>query len=70
MYRGLNYFQNFLAFISAVSAWVSMSVFTSLVSVPVGIVSSAAGIKVCAITAGIKTKRNQLSRKRRESMIM
>ena len=70
MYRGLNYFQNFLAFISADSAWVSMSVFTSLVSVPVGIVSSAAGIKVCAITAGIKTKRNQLSRKRRESMIM
>ena len=48
-----------------------MSAFTSLVSVPVGIVSSVAGIKICAITAGIKAiKRNQLSRKRRESMIM
>ena len=33
---------------------VSISAFASLVSVPVSIKSSAVGIKICAITAGIK----------------
>ena len=33
---------------------VSISAFGSLVCVPVGIISSAVGMKICAITAGIK----------------
>ena len=41
--RGLNYSQHFLVFISAVSGCVLISAFASLVGVPVGIMSSAAG---------------------------
>ena len=45
---------NYLSFVSAVSGYVSFFAFASLVCVPVGIASSAAGIQVCATTAGIK----------------
>ena len=38
--RALNYFGNFLVFVSAVSGYVSISDFTSLIGVPVDIVSS------------------------------
>lgn len=38
-------------FLSALSGSVSSSAFNSLVSVPVGIVSSTAGWKICAICA-------------------
>ena len=50
----LNYVGNFLISISIVTTCVSISAFTSLVCVPVGIMSSAVGIKTCAIIAGIK----------------
>ena len=52
--RDLNYFKHFLIFISAVSQCVSISAFPSLVDVPVDISSSAIGIKIYSITAGIK----------------
>ena len=48
------YFEHFLVFIYAVSDCVSISVFASLVAVPVDITSSAGGLTICAITAGIK----------------
>ena len=40
-------------FISTVTDRVSVSVFASLVCLPVGITSLAVGIKICAITARI-----------------
>ena len=40
--------------ISVVTGCVSISAFASLVGIPIGINSSAAGSKTCAITAGIK----------------
>ena len=52
--RILNYFERFLIFISAVSGCASISAFASLVGVPVGITSSALGLKICALIAGIK----------------
>ena len=51
--RALNYFEHFLVFVSYVSVCVSISAFASLVGVPVGVTSSAVGIKIYAITAGI-----------------
>ena len=54
MCKGLNYFQHFFVFVSAVTGCVSISSFASLVGVIVGITSSAVGIKICAITARIK----------------
>ena len=53
--RALCYFEQILVFPSAVINCVSISAFASLFSVPAGIVSSAVGLKICAITAGIKT---------------
>ena len=50
----LNYFEHLLILASVVAGCVSAFAFTSLVAVPVGITSSAAGIKICAITAKIK----------------
>ena len=41
--RALHYFEHFLVFVSTVSRCVSISAFTSLVGVPVGIASSAIG---------------------------
>ena len=41
----LNYFEHFLAFVSAVGGCVLMYAFTSLDGVPVGIASSEAGSK-------------------------
>ena len=50
----LNYVEHLLVLISAVTGCVSISGFASLFYVPVGIKSSAVGIKICAITSGIK----------------
>ena len=54
VYRVLNCIENLLILISTVSGCVLISVFASLVNIPVGITSSAIGLKICAITVGIK----------------
>ena len=50
----LNYVEHLLILVSTVTGSVSASAFALLVCVPEGITSSAVGIKLCAITAGIK----------------
>ena len=37
------------------SGCISISASVSLIGIPIGITSSAIGLKICAITAGIKT---------------
>ena len=54
-YKCLNYFEHLLILDATVTGCVSISAFASLVAIPVGITSSAVGIKICAITVGIKT---------------
>ena len=63
--RPLNYFEHFLVFISAVSGCVSISASTLLVRVPVGIASSVVGLKICAITTGIKKYKSIIKKKRK-----
>ena len=65
--RTLNYLENFfsLLFISAVTGCVSISAFASLVGIPAGITSSAATIKICVITAGIKKYKSVIKEKRK-----
>ena len=48
------YIEHFLILISEITVCVSISDFLSLVSIPIGITSSAIGLKIYAITAGIK----------------
>ena len=52
--RVLNYIDNSLIVISTITGCVSIPAFTSLVGVPIRITSSAIGLKICVITAGIK----------------
>ena len=65
-YKYLDYVEHFLILVSTVSSCVSFSVFASLVAIPVGVTSSAVGIKVCAITAGIKNIKSIMKKKKRK----
>ena len=50
--------------ILTVTGCVSISAFVSLVCVPVGITSSAVGIKIFAVTAGIKKYKSIIKKKK------
>ena len=63
--RALNYFEHFLVFVSALSGSVSISAFVSLVGFPVGIASCGVGLKICAVTAGIKKFKSIIKEKRK-----
>ena len=55
VYRVLNYIENLLILVSTVTGCISISDFASLVGISIGITSSAIGLKICVITAGIKS---------------
>ena len=61
----VNFVENLLVLSSAVAGCVSVSVFASLVCVPVGITSSALGINICAIIAGIKKCKSFIKKKKK-----
>ena len=50
----LTYVEKLLVLVLTVNGCVSISPFVSLVRVPIGITSSAVGLNICAIIAGIK----------------
>ena len=54
VYKVLNYIEHLPIFISTVNGFVSISAFASLVGIPIGITTSAIGLKINVITAGIK----------------
>ena len=62
----LNYVEHLLILASTVTGCVSVSSFPLLVCVPVGITSSAVGIKICAITAGIKKYKSIIKKKKKK----
>ena len=64
--RDLNYFEHFLVIVFALSGCVSVSAFASLVGFPEDIASSAVGLKICAITAGIKKFKSIIKEKRKK----
>ena len=51
----LNYINHFPILGSTIAGSVSISAFASLVGIPIGIMSSAIRLKICTITAGIKS---------------
>ena len=61
----LNYVENLLILASTVTGCISISAFASLVCVPVSITSSASGIYICAITAGIKKYKSIIKKKKK-----
>ena len=67
VYRDLNYFEYFPVFVSAANGCVSISAFASLAGVPACIASSAVGLTICAINAGIKKYKSVIKKKRKKA---
>ena len=67
LYKTVNYIEHFLILASTITGCVSISAFASLV--PIGITSSAVGLKICAITAGIKKYKSIIKKNKKKSMI-
>ena len=63
--RVLNYIDHSLIVIATVTGCVSISVFASLIGIPIGIASSTIGSKMCVITEGIK-KCKSINKKRKK----
>ena len=61
---------NTCLFQSIVTGFVSISAFASLVCVPVGITSSAAGINIVRVTAKIKKYKSIIRKKKRHDKIL
>ena len=65
IFKYLNCIEHLLILVSAVAVYVSISAFSSLFCVPVGVMRSAAGMTLCEITTASKII-SQLSRKKKE----
>ena len=62
----LNYINHLLIVISTITGCVYISALTSLVGIPIGITSFAVGLKICAITAGIKKYKSIVKKKKKK----
>ena len=70
--RVLNYIDHLFIAISTIIGCVSISAFASLVGIPIGITSSAIGLKICAITTRIKKYRsiNKKKKKKHDKIVL
>ena len=64
----LNYNEHFLILASTISGYISISVFASLIVIPIGITNFAIGLKICTITAGIKKYKSIIKKKRHDKI--
>ena len=51
---------------STITGCISISIFAPLIGVPIGIKSSAIGLKICAITAGVKKYKSIIKKKKKK----
>ena len=58
--------EHFLLLASTITEYVSISAFASLVGIPIGITSSAIGLKICSITTGIKKHKSIIKKKKKK----
>ena len=63
----LNCIENFLILASTITGCISISPFTSLIGIPVGITSSATGLKICAIAEGVKKYKSIIEKKKKKA---
>ena len=61
----LNYIEHFLIIASAITGCISISAFASLPGIPIGVTSSAMGLKICAIAAGIEKYKSIIKKKKK-----
>ena len=62
----LNYIERFLILTSTITGLVSISVFASLIGIPIGVTSSAIGLKICGIAAGIKKYKSIIKKNKKK----
>ena len=62
----LKYIEHFLILASTITGCISISDFASLIGVPIAITSYAIGLKLCAVTAGIKKCKSIIQKKKRK----
>ena len=72
VYTILNSTEHFLTCPSAITVCDSIATFASLVNIPIGIASSALGLKSCEITAATKKYKSIIKKKKKKhnKMIM
>ena len=68
--RVLNHIGSILILISTVTGCGSISAFASLVGILIEITSSAVGLKICVITAGIKKYKSLIKKKNKHDKIV
>ena len=66
MHETLNYVEHKLILTSALTGCVSISDFASLVGIPLQITSSAIGLKICVITAGVKKYKSIIKKNKKK----
>ena len=62
----LTYIEHFSTLASVVTGFISISSFAFLVGVPIGIMSSAIGLKICAITAETKKFKSIIKKRKKK----
>ena len=62
--KTLNYIAHFLILSSEITECISISVFASLLGIPLGITSSAIGLKISAITTAIKRHKSIIKKRK------
>ena len=61
----LNYIEYFLILASTITGCIPIFAFASLVGIPIGSTSSAIGLKICVIAAGIKKYKLIIKKKKK-----
>ena len=62
----LNHIEHFLILASTMTGCISISTFASLIGIPTGITSSEIGLKIYAVTAGIKKYKSIIKKKKKK----
>ena len=62
----LNYIKHFPILASTITGCISISTFTSLIGIPIGITSSAIGLKIWTITTGIEKYQSIIKKKKKK----
>ena len=65
VFTTLNYIEHFLILAFTITGCISISPFASLLGIPIGITSSAIGLKICARIAGIKEYKSAIKKKKK-----
>ena len=66
----LNYIERFLILAATITGCISIFALTYLLGIPIEITSSAIGLKICAIAAGIKKYKSIIKKKKKKHDVM